>query len=183
MRISADFTTIPEQYAKLAPEENKIDGTPIVSFPFYIDDVNPAARYLHWEFLDDDSIPVCGFQWIHWSMANLPIDALMFDFNNSHALHIPEDFSRTVPAMIPEAVQGRNSSASRFVGRDNPQVYQRYNGPQPPNENHEYTLTVFATTKPLEGLKEGFWLNEFHHALRNSRSVVDSGEILLIGEK
>ena len=83
-----------------APPENCIDGTPIVSFPFYIDALDPAVQFLHWEFVDPDSIPVCGFQWNHWSLANLPVDALMYDFNDSHALAIPADFSRTVSAMI-----------------------------------------------------------------------------------
>ena len=112
MKISADFTVIPDAFAKAAPPENCIDGTPIVSFPFYIDELDPSVQFLHWEFVDPDSIPVCGFQWNHWSLANLPVDALMYDFNDSHALAIPADFSRTVSAMIPETVQGRTSAAS-----------------------------------------------------------------------
>ena len=132
MKISADFTVIPDDFAKAAAPEYFNGGVPVVSFPFYIDDVNPEARYLHWEFVDPDSIPVCGFEWIHWSVANLPIDALMYDFNDSHALAIPPDFSRQLPAMIPETVQGRNSSASKFLGRStDPSVIMRYNGPQP----------------------------------------------------
>ena len=111
MKISADFTVIPDAFAKAAPPENCIDGTPIVSFPFYIDALDPAVQFLHWEFVDPDSIPVCGFQWNHWSLANLPVDALMYDFNDSHALAIPADFSRTVSAMIPETVQGRTAAA------------------------------------------------------------------------
>ena len=67
MKISADFTVIPDAFAKAAPPENCIDGTPIVSFPFYIDALDPAVQFLHWEFVDPDSIPVCGFQWNHWS--------------------------------------------------------------------------------------------------------------------
>ena len=75
MKISADFTVIPDDFAKAAAPEYFNGGVPVVSFPFYIDDVDPEARYLHWEFVDPDSIPVCGFEWIHWSVANLPIDA------------------------------------------------------------------------------------------------------------
>ena len=181
MRVSTDFTTIPDDYGKAAPAANLTEGIPTVSFPFYLDGVNPAAHYLHWEFVDDDSIPVCGFQWIHWSVANLPIDALMFDFNDSHALHIPENFSNQLQSMVPEAVQGRNSQASRFVGSDNPAVYQRYNGPQPPDKPHDYMLTVYATTKPLPELKEGFWLSELRDGLRTCRDVVDSDAIWLTG--
>lgn len=183
MKISADFTVIPDDFAKAAAPEYFNGGVPVVSFPFYIDDVDPEARYLHWEFVDPDSIPVCSFEWIHWSVANLPIDALMYDFNDSHALAIPPDFSRQLPAMIPETVQGCNSSASKFLGRStDPAVIMRYNGPQPPDKDHEYYLQVWATKKPLPGLNQGFWLNELLHALRNSGEVPDTDGIFLTGK-
>ena len=166
MKISADFTVIPDDFAKAAAPEYFNGGVPVVSFPFYM-----------------DSIPVCGFEWIHWSVANLPIDALMYDFNDSHALAIPPDFSRQLPAMIPETVQGRNSSASKFLGRSaDPAVIMRYNGPQPPDKDHEYYLQVWATKKPLPGLNQGFWLNELLHALRNSGEVPDTDGIFLTGK-
>lgn len=182
MKVSADFTTIPDAYAKHAPEGNLTDGVPVVSFPFYISDIAPQARYVHWEFVDDDAIPVSGFQWIHWSVANLPLDALMYDFNDSRALQIPEDFSRQLPALIPEAVQGRNSAASPMAGGKDPAVSQRYNGPQPPDKQHDYMLAVYATSRPLQGLREGFWLNELRNGLRKSSDVVDSAVIWLAGE-
>lgn len=114
MLITADFSIIPSAYAKDAPEDARVDSVPCVSFPFYIDQLNPRAKYLHWEFSDPDSIPVCGFEWIHWTVANLPVDAIMFDPSDAHALSIPADFSRSLPSMVPEALQGRNSSASPF---------------------------------------------------------------------
>lgn len=148
MLVSADFNTIPEQYAKNAPEDARVDGVPCVSLPFYIDHLNPAAKYLHWEFSDPDSIPVCGFEWIHWTMANLPVAALMFDPSDAHALQIPPDFSRRVTAMIPEAVQGRNSQASPLYGQDqqNLQLVAHYTGPQPPDKDHGYVLQIWGTT-------------------------------------
>ena len=48
MKISADFTVIPDAFAKAAPPENCIDGTPIVSFPFYIDELDSSVQFLHW---------------------------------------------------------------------------------------------------------------------------------------
>lgn len=184
MKISADFTVIPDAFAKAAPPENCIDGTPIVSFPFYIGELDPSVQFLHWEFVDPDSIPVCGFQWNHWSLANLPVDALMYDFNDSHALAIPADFSRTVSAMIPETVQGRTSAASPLLkGRSgDPAVTMRYNGPYPPDRDHEYYLHVWGTTAPLNGLNQGFWLNEMERALRNSGAIADQGAIFLTGK-
>lgn len=146
MLVSADFTTIPERYAKQAPDDSRVDGVPCVSFPFYIDHLSPSAKYLHWEFSDPDSIPVCGFEWIHWTMANLPVDAIMFDPSDAHALQIPADFSRNVNTMIPEAAQGRNSQASPLYGQDqqNLQLVAHYTGPQPPDKDHEYMLQVWA---------------------------------------
>lgn len=69
------------------------------------------------------------------TMANLPVAALMFDPSDAHALQIPPDFSRRVTAMIPEAVQGRNSQASPLYGQDqrNLQLVAHYTGPQPPD--------------------------------------------------
>lgn len=166
MQIITDFTTIPNEYGKHAPEENKVNGSTVVSFPFGIRDVDPAMRYLHWAFTDDDSIPVCGFQWIHWGLANLPIDAVMFDPDAPDILSIPADFSRSVISMIPEAVQGRNSQDSRLVGVTNPQVAQRYTGPNPPNEDHEYLLRVWATPVPVADLEQGFRLNRLYDGLR-----------------
>ena len=46
MKISADFTVIPDAFAKAAPPENCIDGTPIVSFPFYIDELDPSEVWV-----------------------------------------------------------------------------------------------------------------------------------------
>ena len=122
----------------------------------------PEARYLHWEFVDPDSIPVCGFEWIHWSVANLPIDALMYDFNDSHALAIPPDFSRQLPAMIPETVQGRNSSASKFLGRStDPAVMRmRYDGPQPPDKDHVVPPAGVGHQEAVARLEiQGSWLD------------------------
>lgn len=179
MRVSADFTTVPDEFAAGAPAQNRVDGTPVVSFPFYLDDLDSSMHYLHWQFVDPDSIPVCGFEWIHWAVANVPIDALMFDFNDSHALQIPPDFSRSMPSMIPEAVQGRTSAASKLVNSSNPQVTMRYNGPNPPDAPHDYLLHVWATAKPLSGLRQGFWLNEMLRGLRAYDGALDQGGIVV----
>lgn len=180
MKISADFTTIPEDFTGAAAAENKLEGTPIVSFPFYIDEMQPEVQYLHWQLTDPDSIPVCGFEWIHWTAVNVPVDALMFDFNDSHALQIPTDFSRAMPAMIPEAVQGRTSAASKFVGSTNPAVTMRYNGPTPPDQPHGYVLHVWGTATPLPQMNQGFWLNELYHKIRAYEGPIDEAEITLM---
>lgn len=181
MDISTDFVVVPDDFSKAAPEQNKINGVPVVSFPFYIDRLPSFVRYLHWRFVDDDAIPVCGFSWIHWTVANVPSEALMFDFNDSHALQIPEDFSRKMTSMIPEAVQGVNSQASRFIGCKDASITMRYNGPQPPDKDHEYMLEVFGTEKPFEDLKQGFYMNELMRDLRCNNSPVDAGDMYITG--
>lgn len=173
MRICTDFTTVPDEYAKAADESGRLDGTPVVSFPFFIRDILSDAKYLHWEFVDDDAIEVCGFQWIHWSVANLPVESLMADINDAGAVMIPAGFSAKLPSLVPQAVQGKTSAASPLVGRsENVNVTERYNGPQPPNAPHDYMLSVYATSKPLEGLEQGFWLNRLRNALRDCDCVV-----------
>ena len=106
----------------------------------------------------------------------------MYDFNDSHALQIPPDFSRQLPSMIPETVQGRTSAASKLVGSTNPQVTMRYNGPQPSDKDHDYSLHVWGTAKPLPGLNQGFWLNELFHALRDVDHVTDQGVMFITGK-
>ena len=108
----------------------------------------------------------------------------MYDLNESHALSIPAYISRTVSAMIPETVQGRTSAASPLLtGRStDPAVTMRYNGPYPPDQDHDYYLHVWGTTAPLAGLNQGFWLNEMERALRNGGNPIDQGGIFLTGK-
>lgn len=61
---------LPEKYAKHS--DVKINGKPVVSFPITVEDVPENAETLAVVFVDFDSIPVCGFAWIHWTAANIP---------------------------------------------------------------------------------------------------------------
>ncbi|BDR53737.1 hypothetical protein KIM372_16440 [Bombiscardovia nodaiensis] len=183
MRIFTDFDIVPDTYAKRAPQSAQVDGTPVASFPFTVEQIPSQAAYLSWEFVDPDSIPVCGFQWIHWSLANLPLELarqqLQASANAADALAIPADFSRRLPKLIPGVPQGKTSAASKFVGSSNLAVTERYNGPTPPDQTHEYLLRVWATSEPLPGLQEGFWLNALEGAVRKSPSVVACAEVWL----
>lgn len=63
-------------------------------------------------------------------------------------------------------VQGMNSSASRLGGSSrDPLMMCRYNGPQPPDTTHVYTLRAYALDI-MPDLKEGFLLNELVRILR-----------------
>ncbi|MCH4160067.1 MAG: YbhB/YbcL family Raf kinase inhibitor-like protein [Bifidobacterium sp.] len=176
MRISTDFTQIPDQYGKYADASGRIDGVPVVSFPFRLEDIPQDCTVLHWELVDPDSIPVCGFQWIHWAVANVLISEIG---HKSATVSIPADFSRTQRTIAPSAIQGRTSAASPFVGNSDPEITMNYNGPQPPDHAHDYLLRVWAGTHKLEGLRRGFWLNGLQRALREADAYRVSATVLL----
>lgn len=142
---------LPDAYAKHADRAGLYAGTPVRSFPFSLEDVPEGTRSLALVFYDVDSIPVCGFPWIHWCACDIPGDVR----------EMPEDASRRHAFGM---VQGRNSSASRLVGSTDPRLTCVYNGPQPPDRDHTYTLTVFALDD-VPRLAEGFWANELLHAM------------------
>ena len=58
---------------------------------------------------------------------------------------------------------------------EDPAVFNRYCGPQPPDKTHVYTLVVYALDCKL-GLSEGYYLNEFRRAIEGhvlAKSVVE----------
>lgn len=142
---------LPDAYAKYADTKGTYHGMPERSFPFELEDEPEGAVSLALLFFDVDSIPVCGFPWIHWCACGIP----------ASATGLPEDASRLGSFGM---TQGRNSSASRIVRSQDPLMTCRYNGPQPPDADHVYTLVVFALDYE-PGLSEGFWANELLHAI------------------
>ena len=155
---------LPDAFAKHAPSANTVDGTPTRSFPIGIADIPADATALALALIDYDSIPVCGFAWIHWTaVLRLPPDC------DGH-LSVPEDASNLQAFGM---VQGRTSAAARG-GTVNPQVACRYNGPQPPDGTHVYTLYAYALDD-MPALTEGFWANELvwatkGHVLASARA-------------
>ncbi|MBR6439794.1 MAG: YbhB/YbcL family Raf kinase inhibitor-like protein [Aeriscardovia sp.] len=167
MRILTDFEVIPDAFSKYAPEQNKIDGHAVVSFPFKVEGIEPQSRYLHIALTDPDSIPVAGFAWIHWCAANIPLA------EGAKEALIPEDFSRKMPSLAPGSCQGRNSLASRFVGEASSPASSLYIGPTPPDKAHFYLLRVWATPEKLD-LSEGFWLSNLLCRLVEAGSAPDA---------
>lgn len=141
---------LPDAYAKYADRAGLYGTMPERSFPFTLEGVPEGTVSLALVFFDVDSIPVCGFPWVHWCACGIPGDVR----------EMPEDASRLQAFGM---VQGRNSSASRLVGSRDPKLTWRYNGPQPPDKDHIYTLVVFALDNEPK-LREGFWANELLHA-------------------
>lgn len=100
--------------------------------------------------IDFDSIPVCGFPVIHWSVAN--IDPSWNELKENASLELKE-----------KLIQGQNSTCSPFLNNDRKMTFTEdttlFLGCGPRDKDHTYTLSVFALDKILD-LKNGFFANE-----------------------
>lgn len=111
-------------------------------------------------FIDWDSVPVCGFPWIHWCAY------VNGDFEGD--IEFPDDLSRNEHSRL---VQGYNSAA-----KSEPERGVGYVGPCPPDRDHKYTLQVIALDdEPL--VEAPFWANELLDACRG-HAIDEAGKIL-----
>ncbi len=121
------------------------------SIPLSISDY-PAETKTFALFLEDkDSIPVCGFAWIHWLAANI----------KRHTIEENESVTAN------DFIQGVNSLYNGLNNPpDGPQRLEvsNYVGMAPPDRPHEYELHVFALDTDLD-LEQGFYWNELYHAM------------------
>ncbi|MDE5741215.1 MAG: YbhB/YbcL family Raf kinase inhibitor-like protein [Oscillospiraceae bacterium] len=158
---------LEDKYSKHAAAEYMYNGNPICSFPVSFEDIPNGTESIALVLVVFDSIPVCGFAWIHWLVANIPADTAVLPENASveNALNI---------------VQGANSCISQFVGETDKKIIYRYTGPTPPDKNHKYTLTAYALDCTLD-LNEGYYLNEFLEKIDGH--VLDKVSVKLIGRK
>ena len=140
MKISVPLAggLLADEYGKYAPASAMLAGHPIKSFPITVIDLPAGTKSLALTLVDYDSTPVCGFTWIHWLAANIPVSLA----------NLPANASRD---LADQFVQGRNSNAGALVNGD-PQIITGYVGPQPPDQTHDYTLRVYAldTVLPLK---------------------------------
>ncbi len=170
MKLITNFenNTIPENYGKHAAEEYKLGGIPVTSFPFAVEEVPAEAKYLHILLIDYDAIPVIGFPFVHWTVANVPADQTVF----------PENYSRDDSAKT----QGLNSYASMFMkdwAPNQDEVKNVYVGPGAPDKDHDYEMFVYATSEKLN-LEEGFHYNDMRKALEGK--VIAEVKEYLIGK-
>ncbi len=101
---------------------------------------------------DYDAIPVCGFSWIHWTVANIPVTLDGLKENSSREMN--------------QLIQGKNSLASKQICGEMPDATTCfYGGPRPPDKDHEYEITCYALDTEFD-LKPGFRLNELLSKMR-----------------
>lgn len=170
MRINIEFShnQIPYAYAAGAPKADTIKGNPIKSFPFQITDIPQDTKYLAWTLIDYDAIPVCGFAWIHWTLANFKV--------NQSNVFIEEDISRAKG----DFVQGKNSFTSELLPEDFSDIENHYVGPTPPDKDHQYELVVYALKEKID-LENGFYLNKFLNKVNQYK--IKQTSVQLIGRK
>lgn len=153
LRFPFSDKTIPNQYGGNAIASEKIEGVTPQSFPFEILDLSRATKVVAWKLIDYDTVPMFGFPWTHWVVADAPVEG--------QSIIVSADFSRhtNVP-------QGENSLHSVIQDLRAPWwklraqhtwLEQHYAGPRPKSGTHHYQLTVYGFAQPL-GLQQGFSL-------------------------
>lgn len=101
-------------------------GMPSRSLPVEIYGAPAGTASFALVFDDPDSIPPCGFKWVHWLVAGF------------RTTKLPENASQDDPRLV----QGANSWYGHGV--EDRFKASFYGGPSPPDREHTYVLTVYA---------------------------------------
>ena len=126
---------------------------PNYSFHLSWEDLPQNTVSLALTFVDHDAIPVCGFSWIHWTVAN--IDPALKE--------LPENASVNL-----KLLQGVTSWSSCLIPKDERMCKEDdagFGGCAPPDQEHLYTIELYALDKQL-GLPSGFWMNDLLKAMK-----------------
>ena len=104
-------------------------------------------------FFDDmDAIPVCGFSWIHWTVANIDPTLNELPENASLEMNLLEGVSSWASPILPAELKLTPEQAIGFGGC------------APPDTTHLYTVKLYALDQKLN-LKRGFFANELFHSM------------------
>lgn len=124
------------------------------SFHIAWDELPKGTESLALIFLDYDAIPVCGFPWIHWTVANIDPNLKELPENASVDMKLLEGVTSWYSKLLPEE--------SRMSKEDS----TGYGGCAPPDQSHRYTIYVYALSKKLN-LERGFYANELLKAMED----------------
>ena len=112
---------------------------PSLSLPLTISDIPKGTAALAITMIDPD-----GGDWVHWLVANIPVDDTTCEIPENASIDWPEDI-----------IQGKNDFGT--VG---------YGGPTPTSGVHNYVITVYTLSEPLK-LKTGFKLPQMQKQLKD----------------
>lgn len=125
---------------------------PNYSFHLAWENLPKDTQSLALMFIDHDAIPVCGFTWIHWTVAN--IDPAMKE--------LPENAS--VDLNLLEGVTSWSSGLLSPEWHLNKEDDAGFGGCAPPDREHLYTIELYALETKLT-LSRGFYMNELIKAM------------------
>ena len=130
--LSSGFVdgVILDKYGKRGERDIKTH-MPTLSFPIEVVDAPKDTKSFAIVFDDPDSVPVCGFKWIHW-------------------LAITTDSS---------IVEGASTMDKNIIQGENSWGVSLYGGMAPPDRPHEYVVTVYALDI-LPSLTTGFTMSD-----------------------
>lgn len=126
---------------------------PNYSFHLAWEDLPKDTVSLALTFIDHDAIPVCGFTWIHWTVAN--IDPALNE--------LPENASVNL-----NLLEGVTSWSSGIISKDwrlNKEDDVGFGGCAPPDRSHLYTIELYALDTKLN-LPRGFFMNDLLKAMK-----------------
>ncbi len=125
---------------------------PNYSFNLGWEDLPKETKSLALVFTDHDAIPVCGFSWIHWTVANIDPNLNELEENASVTNKLLEGVTSWASGILPEEIKLNTEDATGFGGC------------APPDQPHLYTIDVYALDKMLD-LQRGFYLNQLLKAM------------------
>lgn len=127
---------------------------PLISLPIKWSNYPRGTKSFAITIVDNDTVPIIGFPWIHWCLCNI----------NPKINSLPENASTTMKTTL---IQGLNSFAkgyaidlkelSGFMVSKASAIH--YGGFVPVNFPHLYTITIYALDTVLP-IKNGFTYNE-----------------------
>ena len=113
-------------------------------------------------FLDHDAIPVCGFTWIHWLVANIDPALKELPENASIEMDLLEGLTSWSSGIVPEEFRLKKEDDVGFGGC------------APPDKEHLYTIELYALDIKLN-LKNGFFMNELLKEMKGH--ILDKGTL------
>jgi len=143
---------LEDQFGKYGTQVLKGKQVITRSFELSWSDVPINTKSLALIFIDHDAIPVCGFSWVHWTVANI----------DPQLTCLPENAS--VDLNLLEGVTSFNAPLAPAEWRLTREEATGYGGCAPPDKDHGYTIKLYALDCMLD-LERGFYTNELLHAM------------------
>lgn len=154
---------IKNKYGKLSKEV--LNGIPQRSIPLNWQGCPEGTKSFVIIFLDNDNYEEQGISWLHWSVANIPVNVNVLE----------ENCSLNIEAVDQGILQGKNSWMSELSEEE--AECNRYGGPAPMAFAHEYELKIYALDKFLD-LENGY----YHNLLLRAMKGTILGEAALYGK-